>query len=103
MGKRPCHTYGNRSRRNCVSNDTILLLHGWGGNKPAHWQEWLYGELQQAGVDVRYPKQPNPGAPVLAAWLSTVHDAVRDLPEADNVTVLCHSLGAITWMHYSTA
>src|SRR5438128_9689255 len=83
--------------------DTILLLHGWGGNKPAHWQEWLYAELQAAGVDVRYPKMPNPGAPRLAAWLASVHEAVEDLPEGGNVSVLCHSLGAITWMHYSTA
>ncbi len=84
-------------------SDTILLLHGWGGNKPEHWQEWLYAELQKAGVDVRYPKMPYPRAPRLASWISAVHDAVKELPKDDPVTILCHSLGAITWMHYSTA
>src|SRR5262245_57137168 len=84
-------------------SDTVLILHGWGGNKPAHWQEWLAGELESAGIDVRYPKMPDPGAPKLAAWLATVHEAVQALPAAESVTVLCHSLGAITWMHYSTA
>ena len=84
-------------------SDTILLLHGWGGNKPAHWQEWLFAGLQKEGVDVRYAKMPNPAAPRLAAWLPCVHEAVCGLPEAGPVTILCHSLGAITWMHYSTA
>ncbi len=82
---------------------TVLLLHGWGGNKPAAWQEWLYTELTNAGVDVRYPKMPNPATPSQPAWLSTIHDAVKALPGASKVTVLCHSLGAISWMHYSNA
>jgi uncharacterized protein len=82
---------------------TILLLHGWGGNKPEHWQEWLFKELNEAGVDIRYPKMPGPGAPKLAAWIANVDRAVQQLPDAGQVTILCHSLGAITWMHYSTA
>jgi len=86
-----------------MSERTVLLLHGWGGNKPNHWQEWLAAELEKAGVDVRYPRMPDPGAPRLAAWLTRVHETVRLLPDAQRVTVLCHSLGAITWMHYSTA
>ena len=24
-----------------MANDVFLILHGWGGNKPAHWQEHL--------------------------------------------------------------
>jgi predicted alpha/beta hydrolase family esterase len=86
-----------------MSDQTVLLLHGWGGNKPEHWQEWLYKELSDAGVDVRYPKMPSPGAPKLPAWLVNVHAAVQDLPDFGKVTVLCHSLGAITWMHYVTS
>ena len=83
-------------------SDSFLILHGWGGNKPAHWQEWLAAELEQAGTKVYYPKMPNPGEPCLAAWLTTIHDQVRSLPSA-RVTVLCHSLGAISWMHYVTS
>lgn len=83
-------------------SETILLLHGWGGNKPEHWQEWLNVELQKAGVDVRYPKMPDPTAPRLAAWIARVHEAVNELPHGGRATILCHSLGAITWMHYST-
>jgi len=84
-------------------SDTIFILHGWGGNKPAHWQEWLAVELEKAGIDVHYPKMPDPGAPKLAAWLAAMHEAVQAIPDAENVSILCHSLGAITWMHYSTA
>src|ERR1043165_5198385 len=87
-----------------MSTKTVLILHGWGGNKAEHWQEWLYKELQAAdGCDVPSPKFPNPQAPHLASWLIALDGVVKELPEPNQVTVLCHSLGAITWMHYSTA
>jgi predicted alpha/beta hydrolase family esterase len=82
---------------------TFLILHGWGGNKPEHWQEWLYTRLEASGADIRYPKMPEPGAPRLAAWIARLHEAVKELPADSEVTVLCHSLGAITWMHYCAA
>lgn len=81
--------------------DTVLILHGWGGNKPAHWQEHLYAALSEAGVNVHYPKMPEPTAPRLAAWLTRLHDCMREIPEGAPLTVLTHSLGAITWMHYA--
>jgi len=84
-------------------SNTVLILHGWGGNKPEHWQEWLYGRLRDAGVDVRYPKMPDPGAPRLAAWIARLHEEVKALSADSETTVLCHSLGAITWMHYAAA
>ena len=85
-----------------TDSETFLILQGWGGNKPEHWQEWLGGRLREEGANVHYPKMPEPGSPKLAAWLIRVHEAVKELPDS-GVTVLCHSLGAITWMHYSTA
>jgi predicted alpha/beta hydrolase family esterase len=83
-----------------ATSDAFLILHGWGGNKPEHWQEWLAVRLGEAGKDVRYPKMPDPENPRLGAWIAAVHDEVRALPPPETVTVLCHSLGAITWMHY---
>ena len=85
-----------------ADSQTFLILHGWGGNKPEHWQEWLAEQLRASGAGVHYPKMPNPEAPKLAPWLLRVHEAVKELPDS-GVTVLCHSLGAITWMHYATA
>jgi predicted alpha/beta hydrolase family esterase len=81
----------------------FLILHGWGGNKPQHWQEHLAAALIERGETVIYPKMPSPTAPVPAAWLSTLHDVVTGLPPSEDVTVLAHSLGAINWLHYTTA
>ena len=82
----------------------FLLLHGWNGNKPEHWQEWLASELTSAGHDVSLPRMPDPTAPRLAAWLTNLHAAVCSLTaNGDEITVVAHSLGSITWMHYATA
>ena len=85
-----------------MSNNTTLILHGWGGNKPEHWQEHLATTLRAAGQDVRYPKLPNPTAPNLAAWLEEIEKAAREVYDNyKNTTVVCHSLGAISWLHYA--
>ena len=81
--------------------DVFLILHGWGGNKPAHWQEHLATALAEAGATVHYPKLPDPTAPDLQAWLARLDEAVQAIPAGSRLTVLCHSLGAITWMHYA--
>ena len=86
-----------------AANDRFLILHGWGGNKPAHWQEYLYAKLTEAGATVAYPKFPEPTAPNLDAWHKTLDQTMADLSAAGDapLTVVCHSLGAITWMHHA--
>jgi predicted alpha/beta hydrolase family esterase len=89
-----------------MAEDIFLVLHGWGGNKPTHWQEILVGKLKEAGKRVHYPKMPEPTAPDLAAWLSKVTEEFAEIkaesPDAP-LTVLTHSLGAITWMHFASS
>jgi len=29
----------------------VLILHGWQGSPPRHWQRWLQAELVAAGVE----------------------------------------------------
>ena len=85
-----------------MANDVFLILHGWGGNKPAHWQEHLYNLLVAEGQKVHYPKMPNPTEPNLAAWLSTIQaelDVIAQESPDSTLTVLTHSLGSISWMH----
>jgi hypothetical protein len=86
-------------------NDTFLILHGWGGNKPAHWQEHLNAALTRAGARVHYPKMPDPTAPDRAAWLARLDEelaAITSGPSSGTpLTVLGHSLGAITWLHHA--
>jgi predicted alpha/beta hydrolase family esterase len=87
-----------------MANDLFLILHGWGGNKPAHWQEHLVARLSEAGARVHYPKMPDPTAPDLAAWLQRLQGELAEIqkesPDAP-LTVLAHSLGSITWMHFA--
>ncbi len=83
-----------------AGEDVFLILHGWGGNKPEHWQEHLYQALQTEGRRVHYPKMPDPKAPNLTAWLVKVREEVKEVPQDASLTVVCHSLGGITWLHY---
>ena len=81
--------------------DVFLILHGWGGSKPAHWQEWLAGELTAAGHTVSAPKMADPTNPDPAAWMALIHDALHAVPEDADLTVLTHSLGAVNWMRHA--
>jgi predicted alpha/beta hydrolase family esterase len=85
-----------------MDDRVFLILHGWGGNKPEHWQEHLYTQLTQAGALVHYPQMPTPETPELSAWLACLRRELgiiarhySELP----LTVLAHSLGCISWMH----
>ncbi len=81
--------------------NAFLLLHGWGGNKPGHWQEHLARELAVAGHDVHYPKMSDPLNPEPQAWMDMLHTALSAIPADAELTVLTHSLGAINWMHHA--
>jgi uncharacterized protein len=85
-----------------MADNVFLLLHGWGGNKPEHWQEHLNRKLKEAGATVYYPQMPNPAAPELSAWLARAKEELATIgaqsPGA-KLTVLAHSMGSITWMH----
>jgi predicted alpha/beta hydrolase family esterase len=86
-----------------MADEVFLILHGWGGNKPAHWQEHLSARLTEAGKIVRYPKMPHPIAPELTLWqaaLSKELGAIASEYPGALVTVLAHSLGCINWLHY---
>lgn len=81
--------------------NVFLILHGWGGNKPEHWQEHLARGLREAGAEVRYPKMPNPMSPDPSAWMEALHQALGGIPKDAALTVLAHSLGAINWMRHA--
>jgi predicted alpha/beta hydrolase family esterase len=73
----------------------VLILHGYLGNTPDHWQSWLADELRGAGHDVAYPDLPDPDHPRLPAWL----DALAPLRQPGDV-VVCHSLACCLWLHH---
>jgi hypothetical protein len=82
-----------------VSGDVAyLLLHGYGGNGPEHWQTWLAGRLRAAGADVRYPQLPAPDTPSVGRWLDALEDELAGLA-GRRLVVVGHSCGALLWLH----
>lgn len=79
----------------------FLILHGWGGSGPEHWQSWLAGRLAAKGASVRFPSLPDPDNPRLAAWLDVLRDELAALEPAAERIVVCHSLAVLLWLHHA--
>ncbi|MDA0164145.1 alpha/beta hydrolase [Solirubrobacter ginsenosidimutans] len=76
-----------------------LILHGWQGSGPGHWQTWLAGRLRAADAAVHFPDLPDADHPHLSAWLEALErelDAIGEPP-----VVLCHSLACLLWLHHA--
>jgi predicted alpha/beta hydrolase family esterase len=74
---------------------SFLILHGWQGSGPDHWQTWLAQRLAAAGEDVTYPDLPDPGAPDAEEWAAAIHAELDGL--TGEPTVVCHSLACLLW------
>jgi hypothetical protein len=70
----------------------IVIVYGYEGSGPGHWQRWLESELRQRGVPVRFPDLPDPAAPQKDAWVAALGDVVAAANGAP-ITFICHSLG----------
>lgn len=77
---------------------SFLILHGYEGSGPEHWQSWLAGQLREAGERVAYPDLPDPHAPALPAWRDALARELRALH--GELTVVAHSLACILWLHH---
>ncbi len=75
----------------------VVILHGWYGSGPEHWQTWLAGRLAADHV-VRYPALPDPGEPRLDRWLAALDQVLDGLPDG-GYDLVCHSLAALLWLH----
>jgi predicted alpha/beta hydrolase family esterase len=85
-------------RRPSRSVPTVIVP-GWNGSGPGHWQAWLGEQLTEAGREVRWPAFADVDHPVLADWLVDLRAALDGLPE-DGFDVVTHSLGAVLWLHH---
>jgi hypothetical protein len=74
----------------------FIILHGYAGSGPGHWQTWLAHRLRAAGHDVAYPDLADPTAPRLDRWLA----ALEALRAGEEDVVLCHSLACCLWLHH---
>lgn len=80
----------------------VVVIHGWQGSGPEHWQSLLARQLGEDGRDVRYPQLPDQDNPELPAWRSALREVLADLPP-DGFDVVAHSLGAVLWLHHAAA
>ena len=79
----------------------FLVLHGWCGSGPDHWQTWLAERLRERGERVRYPLLPDPESPALAGWLTALRAELDALKGTGERVVVCHSLAVLLWLHHA--
>ena len=70
----------------------IVIVYGYDGSGPGHWQRWLEGELRQRRVPMAFPELPEPLQPQKDIWVGALADVVAQANGAP-VTFVCHSLG----------
>jgi predicted alpha/beta hydrolase family esterase len=78
---------------------SFLILHGWQGSGPGHWQTWLGARLRADGERVAYPDLPDADLPSLQPWREALDGELRALV-AGEVIVICHSLSCLLWLHH---
>jgi serine hydrolase len=70
----------------------IVIVYGYDGSGPGHWQRWLEDELRRRGTPVVFPVLPDPLAPQKDARVHALTEIVDATPHTP-VTFVCHSLG----------
>src|SRR4051794_39519895 len=82
-----------------MGRPAYLILHGYQGSGPGHWQSWLAGRLRSSDAIVRFPDLPDADDPRLPTWLEVLE---RELDSfADAPVVICHSLACLLWWHHA--
>ena|ERR1700687_1439675 len=70
----------------------IVIVHGYDGSGPGHWQRWLQAELRRRDVPVVFPDLPDPTAPRKELWVAAL-DRIVAASGGAPLTFVCHSLG----------
>jgi predicted alpha/beta hydrolase family esterase len=78
-----------------------LILHGYLGSGPGHWQTWLAGRLRSGEASVYYPDLPDADSPQLRSWLEALEGELDSIAEPP--VVICHSLACLLWLHHAAA
>ncbi|RCW45088.1 hypothetical protein DFQ14_10349 [Halopolyspora algeriensis] len=84
-----------------MSEMHVLLVHGFGGSGPWHWQQWLAGQLPDHDVRVELPTLGDPDHPRLGEWLPALRRRLHAVPAHAELVVAAHSCGAALWLHHA--
>src|SRR4051794_32623291 len=76
-----------------------VIIPGWQGSGPDHWQSLLAAELRANDREVRSPAFTDVDNPDLDDWLSSLRECLTGLDD-DGYDVVSHSLGAVLWLHH---
>ena len=69
----------------------IVIVYGYDGSGPGHWQRWLHTELLQRKIRVEFPELSDPLEPRKEVWVEELRGIVDAASEP--VSFVCHSLG----------
>jgi predicted alpha/beta hydrolase family esterase len=78
----------------------IVIVYGYDGSGPGHWQRWLHEQLRERGLPVQFPELPDPLEPRKDAWVEELRRTV--VAASTPVTFVCHSLGCWAVDHLLT-
>lgn len=70
----------------------IVIVHGWDGSGPGHWQHWLADQLRARGASFSFPALPTPAEPDRDAWVASLAGHLADTRDTP-VFLVAHSLG----------
>jgi predicted alpha/beta hydrolase family esterase len=74
--------------------NSVLILHGWGGSDAPHWQAELASEIAKHYGTVSFPLLDNCHFPSKNRWLKQVKQLLKTFRPH---TVVCHSLANTLW------
>ena len=66
---------------------TTLIIPGFQGSEPAHWQSWFQSKLENT-----YRVQQNWDEPILAHWAENIRNAIDKCN--GKVWIIAHSFGS---------
>ena len=69
----------------------VVIVYGYDGSGPGHWQRWLEQELRASDLPVCFPDLSDPTAPQKDIWVAELARVVDAAPSP--VTFVAHSLG----------
>lgn len=81
----------------------VLLIHGFTGSGPWHWQQWLRTRLDEQGVRAELPDLPEPDHPQLPDWLRVLRERLESVPASSELVVVAHSCGSSLWLHHAAS